>query len=253
MSDSFGGNGPLSPTGAGGKFFRDETSATAPTASLARRRTDLKDDINGPDGEPEITTQNRKIDLDSPFNSLKRSTTGPLSANLNGPASPWGTGPSSSGFGTMGAFGNFAAGPSSTSQDQMEKRPGFGSARGGSRFKDLLAKNSAEDAPSIKEKGSIVSLERLLETEGEDQQSRQQESFRTRPARSETNPYGENISRDDSAALGHNPDPGAATSALEQLGFSSFGMPSNVGTRDFMQQGQQHGHTHQTPSYTPTW
>ena len=228
-------------------FFREETSATAPTASLARRRTDLKDDINTPDREPEITPQSRKIDLDSPFNSLKRSTTGPLSASLNGPASPWGTGPSSGGLGTMGAFGNFAAGPSSMPQDQTDKRPGFGSARSGSRFKDLLAKSSAEDPPSIKEKGSIASLERLLETEGEDQQSRHQESFRTRPARSETNPYGENISRGGSAALGHNPDPGAASSALDQLGFSSLGMPSNVGTRDFMQQGQQHGHTHQTP------
>jgi PERQ amino acid-rich with GYF domain-containing protein len=147
----------------------------------------------------------------------------------------------------MGAFGSFAVGSSPASQDSAEKRPGFGSARGGSRFKDILSKTSTEEASqSIKEKSSLGSLERLPETENESNQSRQNDALRNRPARSETNPYGDMIPRSGSAALGGAQDASPPTQGIDQLGFSAFGLPSNIEARDFTQTGQQ-GSQHQTP------
>ena len=147
----------------------------------------------------------------------------------------------------MGAFGSFAIGASPASQDSVEKRPGFGSARGGSRFKDLLSKPGSEEAsPSIKEKSSLGNLERLSETENEGNQFRQNDTLRNRPARSETNPYGDMEPRSGSAALGGAQDASPPIQGIDQLGLSTFGLPSNVGTRDFMQSSQQ-GSLHQTP------
>ena len=147
----------------------------------------------------------------------------------------------------MGAFGSFAVGSSPASQDSAEKRPGFGSARGGSRFKDILSKTSAEEAsPSIKEKGSLGNLERLPETENEVDQFRQTEALRNRPARSETNPYGDMVPRGGSAALGGAQDASTPSQGIDQLGFSAFGLPSNTGPQHFMQPGQL-GSLHQTP------
>ena len=147
----------------------------------------------------------------------------------------------------MGAFGSFAVGSSPASQDSAEKRPGFGSARGGSRFKDILSKTSTEEAaPSIKEKGSLGNLERLPEMENEGNQFGQNDTLRNRPARSETNPYGDMVPRSGSAVLGGAQDASPPTQGIDQLGFSAFGLPPNIGTRDFMQPGQQ-GSLHQTP------
>ena len=146
----------------------------------------------------------------------------------------------------MGAFGSFAVGSSPASQDSAEKRPGFGSARGGSRFKDMLSKTSAEEAsPSIKEKASLGNLERLPEMENEGSQFRQNDTLRNRPARSETNPYGDMVPRSGSAALGGAKDASPPSQGIDQLGFSAFGLPSNTGARDFMHSGQ-HGSLHQT-------
>jgi PERQ amino acid-rich with GYF domain-containing protein len=147
----------------------------------------------------------------------------------------------------MGAFGSFAVGASPASQDSAEKRPGFGSARGGSRFKDILSKTSTEEAsPSIKEKVSLGNLERLPETENEGNQFRQNDTLRNRPARSETNPYGDMVPRGGSATLGGAQDASPPTQGIDQLGFSAFGLPPNIGARDFMQPSQQ-GSLHQTP------
>jgi PERQ amino acid-rich with GYF domain-containing protein len=250
-SESFNGGGPLSPT-SNTKFFRDEPSTATPPASLLRRRTDLRDENSEPSNDQrdsETANRNNQTDLNTTFASLKRSTTtGPFGSGLGGStASPWSSGVQSAGFAPMGAFGSFAVGSSSASQDSAEKRPGFGSARGGSRFKDILSKTSTEEASqSIKEKSSLGSLERLPETENESNQFRQNDALRNRPARSETNPYGDMVPRSGSAALGGAQDASPPTQGIDQLGFSAFGVPSNIGARDFTQPGPQ-GSLHQTP------
>jgi PERQ amino acid-rich with GYF domain-containing protein len=249
-SESFNGAGPLSPTG-NSKFFRDEPSAATPPAALLRRKTDFRDEsfeLPNDQKDSDGANRNAQTDLNTTFATLKRSTTGPLGGGLGGSsASPWSSGVQGGGFAPMGAFGSFAVGSSPASQDSAEKRPGFGSARGGSRFKDLLARTSAEEAsPSIKEKGSLASLERLPETENEGDQFRQNEILRNRPARSETNPYGDMVPRSGSAALGGAQDASPPIQGIDQLGFSAFGLPSNIGARDFMQPGQQSS-LNQTP------
>lgn len=216
-----------------------------PPSSLLRRKTDFKDETPEP-----VDTENHapssQNDLNSPFASLKRSTTGPLGGGLGGSSSsPWASSGQGSAFAPMGAFGSFAVGSSPASQEPAEKRPGFGSARGGSRFKDLLTKTSLEDAsPSIKEKGSMGNLERLPEAEAEGTVHDQTHHFRNRPTRSETNPYGDIVPRSGSAALGDPQDASPPRSGIDQLGFSAFGPPSGIGARDF---SAQHGNQHQTP------
>lgn len=249
-SDSFSGNGPLSPTG-NTKFFGDDRSSGIPPSGLLRRKTDLKDEsAESINDQKDTETQNRgsQNDLNSPFASLKRSTTTPLGGLGGSSASTWASGGQGAAFAPMGSFGSFAIGSSSANQEVVEKRPGFGSARGGSRFKDLLSKTSIEDAPpSIKEKGSLSNLELLPENEGQSDQLDQPQAFKNRPTRSETNPYGDMAPRSGSAALGGAQDASPPISGIDQLGFSAFAPPSNIGARDFMQQGSQHGLLHQTP------
>ena len=63
----------------------------------------------------------------------------------------------------MGAFGNFALGGQNPASG--EKKPGFGSTRGESRFKGLMNVGSSEDIGSkMKEKSSVSNLEKLTET-----------------------------------------------------------------------------------------
>lgn len=153
-------NSLASPTG--NRFSRDEPSVSSPPPSLLRRKTDLKDNF-GPslqDGNQETTRPS--IDTASPFGTLKRTSTNPVSAGLNGPSSPWSAAPPSSGFAPMGAFGAFGSSQTPTSG---EKKPGFGSMRGESRFKGLMGGDSSENMNSkVKEKASVNSLERLTES-----------------------------------------------------------------------------------------
>jgi len=235
-SDYFGG-GPLSPTG-NSKFFRDESSTAMPPAALLRRRTDFKDegaDAINDQGEPENNSQS---ETNSPFGLLRRSATGPLGSGLNASSSsPWGPGTQGSAFGPMGAFGSFAVGTTPSSQEPSEKRPGFGSTRGGSRFKDILAKTTLEEPPStIKEKDSLGSLGRLQETDVENDESTSAE-IKTRPSRSDTNPYGENVPRTGSAPLGGVQESGPQNYGIDPSGFS-FGTPGEIGSRDFVHQQQ---------------
>ncbi len=247
-SDSYNGNNPLSPTG-GGRFFRDEPSAATPPASLLRRKTDFKegtDDVKSEQKEKGPAPRDGREESSSPFGSLKRSTTGPLSAGLNVPSSPWAVGPPSAGFGPMGTFGSFALGPSSASNEVPEQWSGFGSMRGESRFKGLLSKTSTEDvSPAVKENPSAGNLGRLPEVENDDGYQAWDESLRTRPGRSDTNPYGDDVPRTGSAALGGAQDNGQV---IDQLGFSTFGLPPNIEAQDFMQSSSnQDSPYHQTP------
>ena len=137
-SDSIGGGLGTSPFNR-----RDEPNTTTPTSALLHRRADLKDgSLNS------LLDKSARldggIDTGSPFSSWKRNVSGPMSAGLTGPSSPWAAAaPQSAGF---GAFGNFSyEGPSATPATPGEKRPGFGNLRGESRFKGLMNKDSSED------------------------------------------------------------------------------------------------------------
>ena len=182
------------------------------------------------------------IDTASPFGSLKRSTTNPVSAGLNGPSSPWSGGPPSSGFSPMGAFGNFALGGTTAQTSTAgEKKPGFGSMRGESRFKGLMNAGSSEDLGSkVKEKPSLSSLERLTET-NEQNQSRWAGNHAGPSRGISTDLYGDDGDFGaGSAALGggddvspplpqppryRNPD---RQISYDEIGFSSLGLSSDL-------------------------
>ena len=118
----------------------------------------------------------------------------------------------------MGSFGSFNVAPTSQNPESVEKRPGFGSARGSSRFKDLLAKTSSEDVSGMgRDKGGFSGLEKLPEEEAaHPSQANIRDMFKTRPNRSETNPYDEPPARSGSAAMG------ASQDEVGQMGFSSM-------------------------------
>lgn len=217
-SDSFNANGPMSPAEPK-TFFRGESSAATPPPALLRRRTDFKEEDSGANVKDSTPAKDEE-DSQPPFGSTRRVGTGPLSAGLNSPAnSPWSAGPNTSAFGSMGSFGSFNA-PTGTGQEKIEQRPGFGSARGASRFKDLLAKSSSEDIQSAaKEKAAFGGLSKLPEEDGDTSRNAARDALRNRPNRSETNPYEEEPLRTGSAALGsqegnHGPEP---------IGFGSIG------------------------------
>jgi PERQ amino acid-rich with GYF domain-containing protein len=251
---------PLSPSG-NTRFFRDEPNTSTPPPALLRRKTDYKDpNAESKTEEKEKETPVRDSSTDNQgFGSLKRSTTAPMSAGLNGPASPWSTAPTS-GFSPMGAFGNFSLGPGASQSPAGDKKPALGSIRGESRFKGLLSKDSSEDMTRVKEKSSFGSLERLPETETD--RSRQSEGFdnKARALRSESNPFGDEDHRVGSAALGGAQDMSPPGQGIDHLGFSAFGLaskPSNF--RDFMSQeypqhqtpqGPRHGQEPMSPTNT---
>lgn len=237
---------PMSPTPGGSRFFRDEPNTSTPPPSLLRRKTDFRDpntrleEKDNKDGGSEAA---------SPFGSLKRSSTNPLSAGLSGPSSPWASASQSANFSPMGAFGAFSLGPTPSAQTPTtEKKPGFGSLRGESRLKGLFSKDSSEDiGASIKEKPSFSNLERLAEGDGNKRsQSPWGETVKTRAGRSETNPFSEEP-RSGSAALGGSQDVEPSSQTADQLGFSAFGMTSSIpGFRELMQ--SQENSRNPTPS-----
>lgn len=201
-SESLAANGPLSPTTD--KFFFKDVNVNTPP-SLTRRRTGFNDDS--------IEKEEVKMtDQDSPFAGLRRAGTGgsALGAGANASSSTAWTPSTQSAFG--GAFGAFGQ----DGVDLPDKRPGLGSARSASRFKDLLSRSSLEDAPSptVKEKTSFVGLGRLPEEDVASHAMREQ--IRNRPNRSETNPYDETLSPPEGTAQTRE-DRG-----IEQMGFSAF-------------------------------
>jgi len=213
-------------------FFRGDSNTATPPPALLRRRTDYKEEEATPPSK-DYPEGDDPAESQPPFPGLRRSATGPLSAGLHAPGSPWSANTQGGGFGSMGSFGSFAIGSATTPTETADKRPGFGSGRGGSRFKDLLSKTSSEDmSQSIKDKASFGALEKLPEEDTDAAHSRSREGLATRPGRSETNPYEEIPGRTGSAALGGSQE-NVPPQGIEQMGFSAYGPQSNIGARDF--------------------
>ncbi|KAJ5603608.1 hypothetical protein N7537_006564 [Penicillium hordei] len=232
---------PMSPTGSNSRFFRDEANTATPPPALLRRKTDFRE----PNPKVEEKAKDSREDPASPFGSLKRSSTNPINTGVSGPNSPWGSASHNANFSPMGAFGAFSLGSGSASgTPTAEKKPGYGSLRGESRFKGLLSKDSSEDiAGSAKEK-PMGNLERLAENDSDGRsQSPWGDAVKTRVNRSETNPFDE--PRSGSAALGGSQD--VEGPAQSDLGFGAFGMTSSIpGFRELMQ--SQENSRNPTPS-----
>ncbi|KAH8705162.1 hypothetical protein BGW36DRAFT_366987 [Talaromyces proteolyticus] len=231
---------PMSPT-SGYRFFREEPNTTTPPPSLLRRKTDIRDSISTikPEDKDRIKdAPGREVaDVSSPFGSLKRSTTNPVGVGLVGASSAWPSASQNANLTPMGAFGSFSLGATNSQPSSAtEKRPGYGSLRGESRFKGLLSKDSSEDVGTLaKDKGLQKGLDRLTENEGGSRsQSPWGEPVKNRAARSETNPFDE--PRSGSASLGGSQEVG---SGVDELGFGAFGMTAGVpGLRELMGRGE---------------
>lgn len=220
---------PMSPTGSSSRFFRDEANTSTPPPALLRRKTDFRDS----NAKPDEKAKESGADAASPFGSLKRSTTNPLNPAIGGPSSPWGSASHNANFSPMGAFGAFSLGSNTASTPTTEKKAGFGSLRGESRFKGLLSQDSSEDMEGSAKEKTLSNLERL--TEDDDSQRAQSpwgDTVKTRAYRSETNPFDE--PRSGSAALGGSQDVEAPSQS--DVGFGAFGMTSSIpGFRELMQ------------------
>ena len=276
-SDSLPSSNPLASPTSNSRLSRDEAQKSTPP-SLLRHRTDFKESNFGPslgDRTKESGRHDSIPDTASPFGVFKRTTTAPLSASITGPSSPWATAPQSAGFSPMGAFGNFSLGVTpGQPPTPADKKIGFGSLRGESRFKGLMSKEAPEDAPSkLKDKASVGSLEKLTEVESERQSLNWGMARSGRPLSTDSNPYGEADHRTGSAALGGD-DPSPPSQHMlrmnkdrqeyhEDIGFSSFGMSSDLPPfremmhrREYVQQhtplAQQQGSGHSNEQMSPT-
>ncbi|KAK3711322.1 kinesin-like protein [Vermiconidia calcicola] len=236
-----GGYGPLSPSASRGQgrrrdtsesfpfpsnslssptatFDRNEQRAASPPPSLQRRRTDLRDNTRPPERE----TDSDDKSATTPFGTLKRNQTGPLSAGFGAPPSPWSNAPPSAGLSPMGSFGNFGLGQPAA---QAEKRSGIGSGRAESRFKNLLNKDSNEDPVTkpVERKASMSSLSRVNENESWRPLQPQDLGHAPPNEADEDHPSG-------SAALAADTD--FSPSNMRQGGLRGFGTPSRSGSRD---------------------
>lgn len=232
----------MSPTAAGSRFFRDEAATSTPPPALLRRKTDFREPGAKPDDRPK-----ESADTASPFGSLKRSSTNPLNtavSSVGGPSSPWGVASANASMSPMGAFGAFSLGSGNASTPTTEKKPGYGSLRGESRFKGLLSKDSSEDIAGSAKDRNLSNLERLVEDDLDNgAHSPWADAVKTRMGRSETNPFDE--PRSGSAALGGSQDVEAPSQA--DTGFGAFGMTSSIpGFRELMQ--SQESSRNPTPS-----
>lgn len=214
------------------RFSRDESNTAEPPPALLRRRTDLKDAEPGPrseDRDKEKVAEGSSEDAQL-FGALKRSSTGPFGAGLNGASSPWSSTSQTGGFSAMGSFGSFALG-STTGQASTpsEKRSGLGGVRGESRFKGLMAKESAEEGQrGLKSKPSLGTLEKVNETEPDREAPSWMEARTRRPLSNDTDPYPDEDVRTGSAALGGGQD----TSPPRRQGFQQFGTPNCRDSQD---------------------
>ncbi|KAK0893030.1 kinesin-like protein [Friedmanniomyces endolithicus] len=201
---------PLASPSAG----RDDQRAPSPPPALQRRRTDFRDsqtEERERDGEDKSAT--------TPFGTLRRNPTGPLSAGFAAPPSPWSNAPQSAGLSPMGSFGNFGLGQQAGSGD---KRNGLGSGRSESRFKNVLEKNASEEvsSPTVQRKGSMSSLARVNENES----WRPQDDVNAALAEAEEELHS------GSAALAAGNDPSPAPQPRQ--GLRGFGTPSRSSTLD---------------------
>ncbi|KAF2472888.1 uncharacterized protein BDR25DRAFT_12289 [Lindgomyces ingoldianus] len=242
----------LASPASNSRFSREESSTVTPPPALVRRRTDFKEPAPGGAFE-ERDKEKGAAENAGPFGSLKRTTTAPFSSTAG--TSPWPATTPSGGFSPMGAFGSFA-------NPQSEKRPGFGSVRGESRFKGLMSKGSSEDMDrGAKEKPSLGNLGKLSEAESTRQTPSWMEARSNRPMSNDTDPFPDEELRAGSAALGGGQDmspprlQGIGTFSTphrqdqrDETGFSAFGMTSdNTGLRDIFH--SRDNLPHQTPQH----
>lgn len=132
---------------AASRFGRDEQSFEAPF-SITRRNTETKES-----DASRLDDRERGHNSRSSFGPLRRVSTGPVSAGIGGPQSPWSQAPGN-------AFGAF--GFPNTTNDQTARPSGL--ARGESRFKGLMNRDASNDEePTLQERASHASSERLGE------------------------------------------------------------------------------------------
>jgi PERQ amino acid-rich with GYF domain-containing protein len=208
-----------SPTNT--KLFRDDNPTSPP---LVRRRTDLKEGV-GPHDRPWESKDSQDT---SPFATItRRSTAGQSNVGFNGPASPWGSTPQSATFSPMGAFGSIL-------DQAAEKKPGYTSLRGESRFSKLISRDSNENMKGPKERTSFGNLERV----NEGQQERAAQNWRLRGMSDTTDPYGGEDGESSQPRTSH---PGMETPSTrvsrENFGFADLGMSSTEGS-GFRQQNE---------------
>ncbi|KAI9805082.1 MAG: hypothetical protein M1825_000916 [Sarcosagium campestre] len=228
---------PLSSPPSGGRNLRDDPPAQTPPSLLLRRRTDLRD---APSAGSPLDQDDRSSSAHDggPMPGLqRRTTTGPLSATGNTPISPWSGGGSLT---PMGSFGNFGVAETSGQNTPSEKKPGFGSARGGSRWSKFMSKDGQDEGTPEKSAGNPSGS-----TNGQngDQSSQSWRSARIgRPMSNDTDPFGDDAPQQSgSAALGGSQerDLDQSRSALglpkleghssrDDFGFTDLGMPSNA-------------------------
>ncbi|KAI9672560.1 MAG: hypothetical protein M1817_003326 [Caeruleum heppii] len=203
-----------SPNGVG-RSSKDETKHPTSPPLLLRRRTDFRDISSGSAGSDQRPEATRDVpaDMASGFGDfIRRSATGPLSAGGNNPSTPWSA--AASGLPPMGSFGNFGMSePTGQATAPLDKRPGTGSVRGGSRWSKYMARDGADEAgPALKDKTSRTSLEKLVEDQT-GQPSQGWEGARVnRPLSDDTDPYG------DAQELTGAPGDGASSTANATYG-----------------------------------
>ena len=185
------------------KFPRDEPHATPPPA-LLRRRTDYK--------EAGVTSasEDRQKDKQGDDNlegavgtgALKRTTTAPLSAGLNGLPSPWSVTPQTAGFSPMGTFGSFGMGNTGQPSATVEKRAAIGGLRGESRFKGLMSKDGFDEQRDLLlERTSLTGMRKVNEAEEGSGSQSWMEARLNRPTSNDTDPFPGDDMRSGSSAL----------------------------------------------------
>ncbi|KAF2435879.1 hypothetical protein EJ08DRAFT_579761 [Tothia fuscella] len=218
------------------RFNRDDTNTNTPPPALLRRRTDLKDSVSGPGSEERDKDKSRTTDP-APLGGLKRSITAGSGAPFSQAA----------GFSPMGTFGSFSLGTGAgQSSAPAEKKSGYGSVRGESRFKGLMAREGVEDtSKNVKEKGSMSSLGRLDEADQDKGIQSWMRARSNRPTSEDSDPFPSDEYRTGSAALGGGYDSSPAQQrgfSNDDSAFSAFGMTTDtVGLRSL------DDYTHQTP------
>ncbi|KAF1811813.1 hypothetical protein P152DRAFT_459294 [Eremomyces bilateralis CBS 781.70] len=126
----------------GSRLSKDDSANVTPPPSILRRLTDFKD---GGEEKEHLREREGAADLSTPISGFKRGAGGHGNA-IPGSGSPWPASSPSNAFAPTGTFGNFGLGGHGQPA-AGDKRPGFGSMRGESRFKGLM-KDATEDPPS---------------------------------------------------------------------------------------------------------
>ena len=161
----------------------------------------------------------------------------------------------------MGAFGNFSLGGALGQPPPPGERRTVSNLRGESRFKVPMGKENSEDPASRpREKSSFPSLEKLSERENEGSMQKPAATRSVRPLSSESNPFEHEEKRTGSAALTGEQDQSShrhyATSlatpnrsmSRDELGFSAFGMSSDMPAFRDMMQHQRRDYSQQEQS-----